>query len=148
MKGTVKMTGVQEQGNFELPPEGVYTIEVIDKKDGYSKGGDSMVTIKLGISIGDYKGMWVWDNIIIADDPESPGYKILGRSKHFLHCIGQPYEGDNVDWDSDEWLGRLCKIKLGHELPNEYHKYPKGIVVEYMPLDETAEKAKDEESPF
>lgn len=144
MKGTIDMSNAQEQGTIQLPPQGIYNVEIVEKRDGTSKSGDVMVAIKLVITDGEFRGSWVWDNLVISDDIESPGYKILGRTKHFLHCINQPYEGKTVEWDSDNWLGRICKIRIDHEPPNEYHKRIKGIVTEYI-LDEEIEQ---EPMPF
>ena len=146
MKGQVDMDKAQEQGI--IAPQDIYTAELIEKKDGTSKNGDPMVAIKLAIAEGEFRGKWVWDNIIISDDPESPGYKILGRSKHFLHCIAEPYEGKAVEWDSDRWIGRVCKIRIDHEPPNEYHKMAKPIIVEYMLIDEGQQTLPQEDLPF
>jgi len=135
MKGQVKMTGVKEQGTFSELPAGEYIAEITDIKDGFTQSGDAMPAIKLQIVTPGLTDCWLWDNIIISDNPDSSGYKILGRSKHFLHCIGQPYEGDIVAFDTDEWMYKQVRIKTGVELPNKYHKYNKPTVEQYI-LDE------------
>jgi hypothetical protein len=142
MKGTTNMSGVQEQGKFSLPPEGEYEVEIIEIRDGKSSNGDPMVSIKLIITEGEYRDKaWVWDNILIPS-PDSAAAKILGRTKHFLHCIGEEYEGDNLEWDSDRWY-KPCRIRIAHEKPNEFHKFPKATVAEYI-LDEDAAEVKDD----
>ena len=149
MKGNVNMTGIQEQGKFTLLPEGTYEAEIIEVKDKTSSNGDPLVSIKLIVTEGEFKSQaWVWDNILIPS-LESPAAKILGRTKHFLHCIGEPFEGENVEYDSDNWLWKPCVIKVAHEAPNDFHKYPKAVVAEYV-LDEDATVAQGtkEESPF
>ena len=144
MKGSVNMSGVQEGGSFVLAPEGIYTIEIAEAKGKESSNGDPMVSIKLVISAGEYQDSWVWDNILIPH-LNSQAVKILGRTKHFLHCIGEPYDGEEVEWDSDRWLWKKCKIRIIHEAPNQYHKNIKPVVAEYI-LDDDEESKSDE--PF
>ena len=144
MKGTTNMNKANESG-FTFP-DNEYEVEVAEKQDKQSKNGDPMISIKLVIKKGEHAGKWVWDNIIISDNPESPGFKILGRSKHFLHCIGEPYEGENLEWDSDRWLGKRCSVITATEEPNDYHKNKKNIVQEYFLLE--GENAPQDETPF
>jgi hypothetical protein len=147
MKGTTNMSGVREQGKFTLPPEGTYEVEIAEKKDGQSSNDDPMISIKLVICAGEYQDeAWIWDNILIPS-LDSPAAKILGRTKHFLHCIGEPYEEEETLWDSDKWVWKRCKVRLVHEAPNAYHKFPKAIVAEYI-LNEEVVQPEQEDSPF
>jgi hypothetical protein len=143
MKGTVNMSGVKEGGSYVLAPEGIYEVEIVEVNDKESTNGDPMVSIKLVITSGEYQDSWVWDNILIPS-LGSQAAKILGRTKHFLHCIGEPYEDEETEWDSSRWLWKKCKIRIIHEASNEFHKRPKGVVAEYI-LDEIESQ---EESPF
>ena len=120
MKGRTKMGGVQESGSFEPIPEGVYYVKIADCQDGFSPNGDPMIAVKFVITQGKQQNSWVWDNIIISDNPDSPGYKILGRTKHFLHIIGEPYEDEIVVWDTDNWIHAQLRIVVYHD------EYPKG----------------------
>ena len=141
MRGQVNMNGVQEQsGGFEscpLPDEGEYYVEIVAVKEKFSKAGDAMPSIKLKITSGLFQDSWLWDNILIPDS-NGPAAKILGRTKHFLHCIGELYESENVEWDTENWIEKTCKIRLQHEPPNEYHKNARAVVAEYI-LEETIE---------
>ena len=141
MDGRTNMSGVQEQtgggGSCPLPDEGEYFVEITLVKDGFSKAGDPMPSIKLRIVSGPFQNSWVWDNILIPD-ANSPAAKILGRTKHFLHCIGEPYDGDDLAWYTERWLYKPCKIRIEHEAPNDYHKKIKPIVAEYIIEDEIA----------
>ena len=132
MKGQADMSKVKEQGQFSDLPAGEYLAEIVEIKDGFTQNGDPMPAVKLQILTSGYEDCWVWDNIIISDNPNSPGYKILGRSKLFLHCIGEPYEGESVPFDTDNWMGRHVRIETDVELPNKYHKYNKAIVARYI----------------
>lgn len=147
MRGRVNMNGVLE-GGFTVP-DNEYLTEITEKIDKTSKNGDPMVSVKLTIKRGEYKGMWIWDNILIPS-PESPSAKILSRTKHFLRCINEPYEGEDVIWDSDKWLGKTCYVITGIEDPNEYHKNSKNIIREYFLPKETEEPPtlSNEEIPF
>lgn len=145
MKGYIDMTGVKEQGDFVLLPEGKYWVEIIDKKDKTTEGGDPMVSIKMIVSRGTYQDeAWVWDNIVFPG-LGSPAEKIKGRTKRFLHAIGEPHEGE-IDWDSDRWIGKEVQIEVKHEAPNTYHKFIKPYVANY--IIQEAEENPSEESPL
>ncbi|RKY32661.1 MAG: hypothetical protein DRP74_02155 [Candidatus Omnitrophota bacterium] len=145
MKGIVNMANVQEQGSYVLPPEGVYEVEIVEVVDKTSFNGDPLISIKLMITEGEYQNKaWIWDNILIPSSNSSAA-KILGRTKHFLHCIGEPYEGQEVEWDSNNWIYKPCRIRIAHEAPNEYHKRAKVVISEYI-LNE--EQQSPEEGPF
>jgi len=141
MKGTANMTGVSE-GGFPVLPINEYLVEIADKQDKTTRDNkDPIVSVKLVVVNGEFAGRWIWDNVVIPN-PDSPAIKILGRSKHFLHCIGEPYENE-IEWDSDRWIGRRCRIIVSHEPENKWHKGIKPIVEEYL------ERSKDDEdNPF
>jgi len=138
------MSGVQEGGGFMLLPKGEHFARIAEKQDKQTQNGDPMVGIKLVVISGPGIDLWVWDNIVLPL-PNSPAAAIKGRTKHFLHCIDQPYEGDEVIYDSDEWVGQICKIAVDHEEPNNYHKWPKAIITDYILVDE---KPANEATPF
>ncbi|HCJ67016.1 MAG TPA: hypothetical protein DHV62_06755 [Elusimicrobia bacterium] len=139
------MSQVKEQtsGSCPLPDKGLYDVEIVIANDKYSSSGDPMISIKLNIVSGVFQDSWVWDNILIPP-LSSPAAAILGRTKKFLHCIGEPYEGEEVEWDSERWLYKKCKIRIDHEPANQYHKYTKAIVAEYI----LGEEEPQEEQPF
>lgn len=125
--------------NEELTlPQGIEIVEIVAKKDKTTQNGDPMVSVAFAIAEGNFRGQWIWDNIILSENPASPGFKFLGRSKHFLHCIGQPYKSDDP-WNSDNWMGRICKVKIEIEPANKFHSASKSIITKYI-LDEGVEK--------
>lgn len=142
MKGKANMSGVTEQGLYEVLPEGTYTFDIQEATGKTSNNGDPLINIKLVVAEGEFKGKFVWDNILIPS-PDSPAAKILGRTKHFLHCIGQPFEGD-IEWDSDDWGWQKVQARVTHEAPNQYHSYVKAVIAEYILSEELAK----EDSPF
>ena len=154
MRGKTNMNDVNEQGTFKLLPEGEYLMQIaevvdIDKFNMplTTKNGDPMVRLMLK-PVGQ-NDVWVWEQIVISENPDSPGFQIKGRSKHFLHCIGEPYEGE-FEWNSDNWKGKRVKATIKHEPPNDFHKYPKAVVDSYiLDEEETAKNAiEDTEIPF
>jgi len=81
-----------EQEDFKLLSDGNYMFEIAEVKDGYSGNNDPMPNIALRcIEEGEHEGIYVWDNILIPE-ANSPAYKIIGRSKRFLHAIDEPYK--------------------------------------------------------
>jgi len=146
MRGRIDMSNIDEGGGF-LIPEGTYFAEIVECKDRTSQNGDAMIGVKFLITQGEFKNNWVWDSILISDNPDSPGYKILGRSKHFLHVIGEQYEGEIV-WDSANWIGKKLRVVVYQD---EYKGRKKSKINEYLPIDEaTAETINDkiDDTPF
>lgn len=149
MRKQTNMTNVKESGDFILVEEGEHLARIDEVQESITANGDDMLTIKLTMIAGISVDGWVWDNIVVSDNPNSPGYKILGRTKHFLHCIGEPYEGQIVV-DTDNWKGKEVKIKVYHE-PFTNKKTNKTItkakVGAYL-LDDELQTVGMEESPF
>ena len=144
MEGTINMSDVQEQGEFSLITEGEYKARITEISCGYSKNGDPMMKLKMTIETsGEFEELPIWDNILIPN-LDSPAIKILGRTKHFLHCLGEPYE-DDIEWNSDNWQDKLVIIKVEHEAPNDFHKYIKAVVGGYILDEETKD---DKTIPF
>lgn len=103
-KGTAYFDNVEEQEvrpGIQLLPKGKYLFQIIEKIDKTTAKGDPMVNITLQCQENDCIQNKVWDNIVIPN-PKSPSIGIAGRTKHFLHCIGEPYQGQ-FEWDSDNW---------------------------------------------
>ena len=151
MKGTARNYGkVKESGMFELLPENDYAVEIARARatdnNGelqVTKNGDPMVSVMLEVIEGEYKGRTVWTNIIIFNisDPNDPP-KGAGIAKHFLHVIGEPYEGDFV-WDSDNWIGKQLKVTVKE---GEYKGKPKNEVSNFDWINGRPEDTTDD--PF
>ena len=146
MQKNIDTSSVQEGGTFELVEEGIHYARIAEVVENTSENGDDMPTVKLVMISGVSQDLWVWDNIVISDNQDSPGYKILGRSKHFLHCIGEPYEGQ-INVNTDNWLNKEVKIEVFHDTftNKKGRKTTRAKVKNYLIDEDETEK---EESPF
>lgn len=126
------MSGVDESGVFDPIPEGKHYAKITEIVPSTSKNGDPMFAVKLTLRSGPNQDEWCWDNIIIPK-PDSPAIKILGRSKHFLHAIGQPYDGE-IEYDTEDWLWKAVSIDVKHE---EYKGKIRAKVANYIIEEES-----------
>lgn len=122
----------EENTGGGIMPDGKYMFEIAEKEDSNSKAGDVMINITLRCVEEAYSGNFVWDRILLPL-PNSPAHKVIGRSKRFLHCIGEPYQG-NFDVDTDRWVGKLVEAEIGHEV---YDSKSKNIVKRYILQEDT-----------
>lgn len=145
MRGNMKDMGNVGEGG--ICPTGQHIFEITEIAPKTSKNNDPMIGITCQIAQGVNKGKIIWDNIILSDNPDSPGWKIRWRAKVFLKAIGEEHKGDSFAWDSDNWM---CKKFLGtvaHEIQKEGKNKgkPKAIITGFLPLDE---ETPDESVPF
>jgi len=148
MKGTMKqMEEVSADQEFELLPKGSYLFEISDVVCKTSKNKDPMIQITLTVAKGEYKNRKVWDNIILSENPKSPGWKIRWRAKMFLKAINEEHHGDSFVWDSDEWTWKKCVGEVVHQEQTEgkYAGKMKAVINRYSPI-ETQDN--DEDVPF
>ena len=136
------------KGGYVLIPQDIYEVMITEKNDKVTKHGDPMVNVFMEISKGEYKGKLLFDNIVIPK-PGSPSFKIMGRTMHFLHVIGQPYEG-KFKTDSDKWLWAKLKVKVKHKIQQEGKR--KGETVATVDahdfIEPPAEDGHDPDMPF
>ena len=135
MRFNSDMTGVEENTDFPLLPQGLYSCRVSNVEDGYSQAGDPMIKVTLEVISGEYVGRLAFDRILFPKKG-SKAEKILGRSKHFLHSIDEPYEGAFVI-DSDNWIGKKCDVFILHR---EYEGKTYANVRGYDPIDPETKK--------
>lgn len=99
--------GTKESGDFIPAPKADYFLRIVEVKEGLTKNNDKNATVKLVITEGKYTNTIVWHNVSFIQ-PGNPG---AGISKHWLHSIGQPYEGD-VDVEPQNWVGIVIFVAL------------------------------------
>lgn len=140
-------TGIQMGTNFQVAPEGVYTLkidEVIDTKDGLpwkTKNGDDYVQVVCHIDdVGEYLGTRVWMGVVIMEDGSRKG---AGIAVHFLKALDEPWEG-KIEIDTDRWIGKKFKVKL--VVAKDFQGRAKNEVA-YVITEEGAATS-DDEVPF
>lgn len=93
-------SGVRERGEGLDPiPEGDYSFVITKVEERRTKNKDPMVHVTCKVMEGLYAGRIVWHNVNFLPKDN----KGAGMSKHFLHVIGQPFEG-MVDVEPNEWI--------------------------------------------
>ena len=136
-------TGTTEEntGQFTPIPEGTYEGMITEVSDKTTSKGDPMGNIKIEIQSREHKGKWVYDNIVIPLEG-SPSFKIMGRTMHFLHCIGEEYKGKFIA-NTENWLWKKLKIQIKHEMQKE-GKYAGSLMARISSYDFADETKKDD----
>lgn len=146
MRLNLDTTGVEEnKGGFVLIPEDIYSVQIIEVAIKTTSKGDPMASVKFEILEGEYKGKWLFDNIVIPL-PGSPSFGIMGRTMHFLHVIGQPYEG-KFTTDTDRWQYQKLRVKVKHK-KQEQGKYAGQMMATVAEHDFISDAAKEGEIDF
>lgn len=110
MRMNMDYTGVNEAGNFDPAPRGVYRLKIAKVEDGKTQYGDPKAVVELKIVAGAYAGKNVRHTVTFKA-PDQPG---AGFAKHWLRVIGQPFEG-RVSVDTERWPGQEIIARLGVE---------------------------------
>lgn len=103
----VNYNGVEEAGDYSPAPDGTYTLKVVDVEEAKTRNNDPMVKVTLQIASGPYAGKKVFHNVTFFG-AGAPG---AGFSKHWLHVIGQPYQGE-VTVMPAKWRGARLEADL------------------------------------
>ena len=138
MRFKTDMTDVDEGSVFELVPQGVYPVRVNLVEDNHSQAGDPMPKVTFEIILGEHAGRMLFDRILFPEKG-SKAEKILGRSKHFLHCIGEPHE-DNFEVVTENWENRQCLAIVKHR---DYESKTYANIVGYDFLDKDVKPETD-----
>ena len=128
--------GVDESGSFQNLPNGEYKgiissyseVNTKTKEPLVTRNGDPKINLKITITDpSEFKGMMIFPDIILYLDPKSRG---SGMTKHFLHCIGEPYEGE-ININPDNWINKTVFMSIELEDPNQWHSKQKSVVKQY-----------------
>lgn len=122
----------ENEGGGLILPAGKYMFEISETKDKMSSNNDEMVNVTFSCIEENYYGSLVWDNILFPR-PGSKAEKIIGRTKRFLHCLGEPYQGDFLI-NTDNWQRKTIEIQVsvGEYEDSNGNKKPKNNVVKYI----------------
>lgn len=109
-RATVNMGDKEVTGGFMLP-RGEYDLKIVEAVLGKSKNGDPMATINYAVVNGlEHEGKSLKFQRVTFIQNDGIGAWI---AKSFLKSLGLPYKGDNVNIDTDEWLGKVLHAKVG-----------------------------------
>lgn len=117
---TYDSTGIDpDASNFELMPDGKYTLRITKSERTISKKGNLMAKLECEIiNNPDFNGRKVFHNVTFL----APDAKGAGMAIHFLKTISQPWEG-KIDIKISEWLGAQFIAKVGKSsYESEKHK--------------------------
>lgn len=116
MPFTIDMSEVPEMSTGSGPiPEGQYNLRIISATEKESKNGDPMVVVDYEVYDGEHCGRHVkFHYVVFFKNASSPLQRGAGISKHYLKCLGLPYE-NSVKVDASQWVGRIVKAKVVHE---------------------------------
>lgn len=98
--------GKVSESSSDPVPKGKYNVEIIKLETTETSKGDPMIRLRTKILNGLYKGRIIFDQIVLFP-PDAVG---AGFTKHFLHVIGEPFEGDSLDVNTDRWLGKRYTV--------------------------------------
>ncbi len=95
-----------EQRRFELPSEGEHKFQVVDIIDN---DDPNLAITKLEVAEGDEVGRSLLHRV--SFDSEWKGFFL---TRLFLKAVGEPYKGDGINMDSDNWVGRSFYATIVH----------------------------------
>ncbi len=143
MRKTLDFTDVEEDTKveYELVPEGVYNVRIMEVEDDETKNGDYMAIIKFKIESAKCKERLLFDRMVITNDRSKPAFKMIGRVKHFLKVIGEPCN-EVVEIDTDVWKFKPLSVVVKHR---EYDGKMYANVVAHEVVQDDVE---EDEIPF
>lgn len=105
MKKTVNMPNT-EPNSYEKPSEKEHLFEVVNTQDNL----DGTVSAKLKVIGGEEDGRTMFNRV--SYDENWSGFF---TTRLFLKAVGEPYKGDGVDIQSDNWIGRRFFATVIHK---------------------------------
>ena len=105
-----------KQNDFKLPSEGVeFLFQVIDF---VGSNDENIVICKLEVVEGDEVGRSLLHRVSLNEE-----WKGFFATRLFLKAIGEPYKGDGVNIDSDNWIGRRFYATVIHNVATNKKTY-------------------------
>ncbi len=101
-------TDINERGAFVPIPTGDYVLRITKTEEKQTKNKDPLVVVEFTVDEGDYAGHKIWHNVPFLPK-QSAG---AGISKHFLHMIGEEYEG-KIMVNPDHWIDKIVHANVG-----------------------------------
>lgn len=140
MQGTYNFKNVKEQTDDNLLPNGYYKFKIFDIKDMSNSQGDPVVLIRSAVvdcvdeSLIDVK---ISDFIVFPSINSSLKWK-QGLTKKFLHSCNLEYDGENIIWNSNDWVNKIYYAFVKQKHNKKYDKLEHEF--KYLLEDEYNEK--------
>ncbi len=108
-----------DEGAVRTPaPTGFYTFQITDFKEKGKEGnwletknGDPKIYVICEVvNHKEHDGKNCLHTLTFYK-PDSPSIKGIGITRHFLSCIGEPFEGDIVP-EPDNWIGKQFQAEV------------------------------------
>lgn len=132
MRRELNLDKHNEDVGFVVLPKGSYQVEIYSAKEQRSRAGNETVLVAYNVLNDEYKNAKVFEYLTLTE-------KSMGRIKHFLHMIKEPYENDPVPMDTGNWIGQCLKIDVAIETSQDYPD--KNRVVAHWPFEPAEEEA-------
>lgn len=133
-------TGVSDSG-FEPLPNGDYNFIVAEVKEGVSKKNNYPQVRVVLETEHDGVSRKIWHSITFIPPTELGA----GIAKHWLKCIGQPFEG-KIIVNPQKWIGKRVKCAVGLQKNDPRYNEIKTV---YMPeLSTDMDNAANADVPF
>lgn len=103
----------ESQKKWKVAPDGRYVLYVFSVQEGFTKTQKKCVIVDFKIAEGEYKGLFIkyW---VTFHKPDEPG---AGLTKHFLKCIGENTDEEQMIINPNTWINKRIEADL---IPNEY----------------------------
>ena len=98
---------IQEIQNRDLLPKGTYAFIVKEIKEGQSKKGDPMLTVRLSVIDNENRARNIFDYLVCTE-------KMMFKFKHFCEALGLEEDYKNNKLDTLKCIDRsgLCKVDI------------------------------------
>ena len=100
-------SSVSELGDRDLLPADEYVVEISSVREAQTKSNLPLIKIRYRVVRGAYENRNVFDQIVIFPGDQSGA----GITKHFLHVIGEQYEGKCII-DPLKWIKKRLTISV------------------------------------
>lgn len=102
-------SGIETKNNLKPLPNGDYILRITLATPAFTKNKDPMVIVDFEVEEGDWIGYGIrYHNVTFFNDKKSKG---AGIALHFLHAIGEPYEGD-FEVNPLNWINRILQANV------------------------------------
>ena len=115
----------------QAAPAAIYPVEVkkIEQKIG-KESGNPYLNLQLEVLDGEWEGKTFFS--VLTMPPDKKKWFSL---KQFATALGYDLDAENLDIDTDEWIGAKLSIRV-NKVYNEEQKKDQNEIKQYLPLGE------------